>query len=557
MMNKKGNLQLLIIPIIALLFIVSQKPIDIPQPFTRLTDVPHSYSSGDVNKLVRVNKDFNGLEFVSSQDINSSGSFPSGSFIKTDGTSTTTASIPFAQGLSIPNNKYLNFGDANNAQLLYNSIDDIFSWCMSAQCLSFDPSLGLFTFDGTVTPQDDVSGSLGRFDRKWNELWVSVWRTENTSAIQDGTNDNVYMQFRNTTNQTEFLSGALFADANLFFRDSDLNISSPVDGILRFSADKNLFFKSPDSNFSGTVKATAFCYSDNNCLSQTVSGSSTDTNWQTSWTTFDANNKAYYGQLKANNNWDANQVFGIIGTGANVVFNSRVAASTPRTSSFNGVTGDWNFFQRGGNSGESPRLRFKTTNTAGGIDINGSVYVSRGPVGTNQSLHLDSSKDITLQAGSDGTGNVVLNGNLTFFDNVQVKFGGSLGNSDFYTSSAGGVWTFTTTGLLFTGYTGWVFDGATDLASWRFKSSGDANLLFLNATTNKVGIGFDLPTAKLDVNGDINARSTIRTGANFNVKGFNGIDKNEHYIECATIACVATVECDKNYRGGILTNSTC
>jgi hypothetical protein len=71
----------------------------------------------------------------------------------------------------------------------------------------------------------------------------------------------------------------------------------------------------------------------------------------------------------------------------------------------------------------------------------------------------------------------------------------------------------------------------------RFRSSGDAQLLFLDGGENRVGIGTQTPTAKLDVNSDTVRVRTARTPASATAAGNAGDicwDSDYVYI------CVAT-----------------
>lgn len=115
-------------------------------------------------------------------------------------------------------NESLFFGNDHDAQIYYSSEYDTWDLCMEGQglCQIFYPTESRVSFDASLTPADDGSGSLGKSDRKWNELWASVWRTENTSAIQDGPTELVYQTFDSTNGMIHFNAPVSFEGQQTF-----------------------------------------------------------------------------------------------------------------------------------------------------------------------------------------------------------------------------------------------------------------------------------------------------------------------------------------------------
>jgi len=122
----------------------------------------------------------------------------------------------------------------------------------------------------------------------------------------------------------------------------------------------------------------------------------------------------------------------------------------------------------------------------------------------------------------------------------------------------------------------------TITTAWAIQSDGDVqinsdkNLLLEGSSTVKGDSGFIFKSATLEIEtrinnikiasinpnggaftGDLNATNIIRANNAFSHNGVVGIDKNEHFVLCTTILCVAYRECDKNTLGGILVASDC
>jgi hypothetical protein len=79
--------------------------------FIKLSDTPSSYS-GQGGKILIVNDNEDSLEFTTELDNK----------ISLDGTTTTTDLIPFAEGISVLNNKKVSLSDDNLSYLIFNSI---------------------------------------------------------------------------------------------------------------------------------------------------------------------------------------------------------------------------------------------------------------------------------------------------------------------------------------------------------------------------------------------------------------------------------------------------
>jgi hypothetical protein len=83
-----------------------------PVAFTGLTDTPDSYS-GQSGKVVSVKSTEDGLEFTT---------VTSGADgIKKDGTTITTANIPFAEGISVNQDEKVSLNSAGTSYIIFNS----------------------------------------------------------------------------------------------------------------------------------------------------------------------------------------------------------------------------------------------------------------------------------------------------------------------------------------------------------------------------------------------------------------------------------------------------
>ncbi|MDP4698866.1 MAG: hypothetical protein NWS66_02890, partial [Saprospiraceae bacterium] len=90
-----------------------------------------------------------------------------------------------------------------------------------------------------------------------------------------------------------------------------------------------------------------------------------------------------------------------------------------------------------------------------------------------------------------------------------------------------------------------VFNEGSAIADFRVESDGNINMLFVDGTNNRVGIGTNAPTKTLEVNGEINASGEItansfkKSGGTFNqfLKGDGTVDGND-YLTTSSAASI-------------------
>lgn len=124
-----------------------------PGTFLGLTDTPSSYS-GQANKFVVVDPTEQSLVF---KDANSA---LNDTYIRTDGNSTTTASIPFAQGTSVPDNAPMAFGTGKDFNSSFNGKNLVFGRNYSVASSNNDFEIGAAAIIGDGLLERNQIGSL-------------------------------------------------------------------------------------------------------------------------------------------------------------------------------------------------------------------------------------------------------------------------------------------------------------------------------------------------------------------------------------------------------------
>lgn len=153
-------------------------------------------------------------------------------------------------------------------------------------------------------------------------------------------------------------------------------------------------------------------------------------------------------------------------------------------------------------SGTEVGLEFQSAGTAAAIDRTGRIY---GKYDTN--IYADAR--ITIQSVQGGiyvdtlTSKNAKVGILTLNPETALEvIGTSSGQS---LSAAGGSFTLSGLGAA-------VFNEMSQAIDFRIESNENANMLFLNGTTNRVGIGTSTPDTTLEVIGSMSGRSLVVTG---------------------------------------------
>lgn len=159
-------------------------------------------------------------------------------------------------------------------------------------------------------------------------------------------------------------------------------------------------------------------------------------------------------------------------------------------------------------------------NQESGNDKFVSLYADEASA-TNRGYNIVSQQGIYLSANS-GTGTISLNGKVNFADGLQLSFGtGVGGTSDFYqyySASAQSMIFDSNNGI---GYNalGWVINENGRDRDVRMESDNDANMFVINGSVDKLGIGTSNPNEKLTVIGNLNITGNINVSGNINVQG--------------------------------------
>lgn len=167
--------------------------------------------------------------------------------------------------------------------------------------------------------------------------------------------------------------------------------------------------------------------------------------------------------------------------------------------------------------------------------VAGSVYYDS--TAATKYLVIDSANNILLDANS-GAGDITLNGVVLFEDDVHVGYGtGNTavgGDPDFFMGYASA-----TSSLDFDANTGFginavLFDFNSDSVDCDFRVQGDndADLLYVDAGTDRVGIGTNAPDQELDVVGSVNISGNLNASGYVKASAFHGDGGNLTNITC-------------------------
>lgn len=166
-------------------------------------------------------------------------------------------------------------------------------------------------------------------------------------------------------------------------------------------------------------------------------------------------------------------------------------------------------------------------------------YDESAAVGAD-TLVLSSDEDVTLDANT-GSGDIFMNGNLGFNDNVKVMFGtGGVTSRDMSMYYTGGKFIMEKNVAFGNVLTDFVFNENSQDVNFRVESNGDTEMLYVDGGTNEVGISTTSPRRMLDVAGAFIANDYY-TGSNR-----QGMTGN-----------FSTVHCWQSFEDGLLFATNC
>lgn len=282
-------------------------------------------------------------------DVNNAnflGGISSTGFIRTNGSSTTTTSIPFAQGLSVPSNKSVSFGNSNDANAYYDGtyihVDGAPMWIMnrlgvgptsppnnsgivlqvanrgdygSMANYTFTPT-GTFPFVQNTTTEMDYNGTVSN-PLIWNNYNIArlmanpstgstmygVYVTYGSSSVPINQGAHTWYGFYATGPSTTNVSGTAHIDAYGLYVGSAVNTS-----YLNYVAAKF------DGNVvvTGDLNASRVCWSDGSCqttaavagVNRITAGSNIDVNANTGDVLVSFDDKNF---LDTNHTWNSKQ----------------------------------------------------------------------------------------------------------------------------------------------------------------------------------------------------------------------------------------------------------
>lgn len=137
----------------------------------------------------------------------------------------------------------------------------------------------------------------------------------------------------------------------------------------------------------------------------------------------------------------------------------------------------------------------------------GQIYFNYFPTGQVLGLTLNSSRSLNLNVPSSGVIN--LNGRTRWGDDDSVEFGAGAfdkGDYEIFYNSSQNIMEFRGGNVLINPRSV-VFNSYNSTMDHIFHGTNDNNLFFINSSVNRIGIGLADPETKLEVNGNITAKS--------------------------------------------------